>query len=238
MPVLTPSSMLHLWPNQLPELSAHHIQERDLKKRAKYLLRCKEAMWCRWTKEYVQSLRERHSKSGGEQTPHPSVGDVVIIQDESRNRDKVNCRMWRDDTQSQGASWERTDRANRAASLATGVIYLPCTQCKLKPRPRGFTLQAKTCRCCSRQSANLGNCTVRTIQWRLKEQRTFNLAHLIWSAHDLLETSFEREHIFLRKKYMGGGCQRLFVTYYDIKFPLLIMHVKPDNKKKTHILTR
>lgn len=86
MPVLTPSSMLHLRSNQLPELSAHHLQERDLRKRAKYLLRCKEAMWCRWTKEYVRSLRERHSKSGGEQTPHPSVGDVVIIQDESRNR--------------------------------------------------------------------------------------------------------------------------------------------------------
>ena len=85
MPVLTPNSMLHLRPTQLPELSAHHIQEPDLRKRAKYLLRCKEAMWSRWSKKYVRSLRERHSKSGGEQTPHPSVGDVVIIQDESRN---------------------------------------------------------------------------------------------------------------------------------------------------------
>lgn len=28
MPVLTPSSMLHLQSNQLPELSSHHIQER------------------------------------------------------------------------------------------------------------------------------------------------------------------------------------------------------------------
>ena len=82
MPVLTPSSLLHLRLNQLPELSAHHIG----RKGAKYLLRCKEAMWCRWTKEYVRSLIERHSKSGGEQTPHPSVGDVVIIQDESRSR--------------------------------------------------------------------------------------------------------------------------------------------------------
>ena len=86
MLVLTPSFMLHLWSNQLPELRAYHLQERDLRKRAKYLLRCKEAMWCRWTKEYVRSLREGHSKSGGDQTPHPLVGDVVIIQDESRNR--------------------------------------------------------------------------------------------------------------------------------------------------------
>lgn len=38
MPVLTPSSMLHLQPTQLPELSAHHIQEPDLRKRAKHLL--------------------------------------------------------------------------------------------------------------------------------------------------------------------------------------------------------
>ena len=86
MPVLTPNSMLHLRPTQLPELSAHHIQEPDLRKRAKYLLQCKEAMWSRWSKKYVRRLRERQSKSGGEQTPHPSVGDVVIIQDESRNR--------------------------------------------------------------------------------------------------------------------------------------------------------
>ena len=86
MPVLTPSSMLHLQPTQLPGLSPHHLQGTDVRKRAKYLLRCKEAMWSWWSKEYVRSLRERHRISGGEQTPHPSVGDVVIIQDESRNR--------------------------------------------------------------------------------------------------------------------------------------------------------
>ena len=31
-------------------------------------------------------MRERYNKCGGEQTPHPSVGEVVIIQDESRDR--------------------------------------------------------------------------------------------------------------------------------------------------------
>lgn len=86
LPVLTPSSMLHLRPSQLPELNAYHIEEPDLRKRAKYLYRCKEAMWSRWTRENVRSLRERHSRSGGKQTSHPSVGEVVIIQDESRNR--------------------------------------------------------------------------------------------------------------------------------------------------------
>lgn len=88
--VLTPSSMLHLQPSQLPELNAYHIEEPDLRKRAKYLYRCKEAMWSRWTNECVRSLRERHSRSGGKQTSHPSVGEVVIIQDESRN-----CNSWK-----------------------------------------------------------------------------------------------------------------------------------------------
>ena len=37
MPVLTPNSMLHLQPNQLPELSAYCTQEPDVRKRAKYL---------------------------------------------------------------------------------------------------------------------------------------------------------------------------------------------------------
>lgn len=85
MPILTPSSMLHLQPTQLPGLSPHHLQETDLRKRAKYLLWCKKAMWSTWSKEYVWSLRERHRRSGGDQTPHPSVEDVVIIQDKSRN---------------------------------------------------------------------------------------------------------------------------------------------------------
>lgn len=85
MPILTPSSKLHLQPTQLPGLSPHHLQETDLRKRAKYLLWCKKAMWSTWSKEYVWSLRERHRRSGGDETPHPSVEDVVIIQDESRN---------------------------------------------------------------------------------------------------------------------------------------------------------
>ena len=86
LPVLTPSSMLHLRPSQLPELSAYHIEEPDLRERAKCLHWCKEVVWSRWTREYVRSLHERHSRSRGKQTPHPSVGEVVIIQDESRNR--------------------------------------------------------------------------------------------------------------------------------------------------------
>ena len=84
--ILTPSSMLHLIPNHRPELEAHEIQDKDLKKRTRYLSKCKQAVWSRCTKEYVRRLRERHNNCGGEQTPYPSVGEVAIIQDELRDR--------------------------------------------------------------------------------------------------------------------------------------------------------
>ena len=53
MPVLTPSAMLYLRVNQLPELEPHQIQEPDLRSRAKYLRHCKDVLWSRWTKEYL-----------------------------------------------------------------------------------------------------------------------------------------------------------------------------------------
>ena len=147
MPVLTPSSMLHLQPTQLPELSPHHLQETDLRKRAKYLLRCKEAMWSRWSKEYVQSLRERHRRSGGEQTPHPSVGDVVIIQDESRNRHSWKLGI----VDELIVGRDRIIRAAKmrarkgvAAPLPTRVISRPQAHGKLKPKLGSPSFQANT----------------------------------------------------------------------------------------------
>ena len=41
MPILTPSSLLHIQPNVLPELE---------------LSKCKDAVWSRWTKEYLRGL--------------------------------------------------------------------------------------------------------------------------------------------------------------------------------------
>ena len=64
LPVLTPNSLLFGQPNLLPELQPHHLEDRSLRKRARYLKRCKEAVWKRWTGEYVRSLRERHTAFG------------------------------------------------------------------------------------------------------------------------------------------------------------------------------
>jgi hypothetical protein len=86
LPPLTPNSMLNLNLNDLPNPEPHQIPDTDLRKRAKYLARCKEMVWNRWSKEYVRALREQHRRAGGVQTPHPKVGDVVIIRGDSKNR--------------------------------------------------------------------------------------------------------------------------------------------------------
>ena len=57
LPILTPSSLLHTQPNALPVLEPHHIQTYDLRKHAKYLRKCKDAVWSRWTKEYLRGFR-------------------------------------------------------------------------------------------------------------------------------------------------------------------------------------
>ncbi|KAK3727323.1 hypothetical protein QZH41_006278 [Actinostola sp. cb2023] len=86
LPTLTPNSMLFLNSNALPDLQPHHVESGNLRKRAKYLLKCKEAMWNRWTKEYVRHLRERHSAKATGQGTAPVIGDVVIVKSDEKNR--------------------------------------------------------------------------------------------------------------------------------------------------------
>ena len=90
LPTLTPASLLFLRPNQLPELEPFHLKDVELRRRAKYLRKCKQALWKRWTTEYLRGLRERHRlKQKAESQRHQLTrGDVVIIKDEERNRNK------------------------------------------------------------------------------------------------------------------------------------------------------
>ena len=44
-PALTLNSMLFIQPNLLPEEDVSGIESVELRKRAKYLLRCKEVVW-------------------------------------------------------------------------------------------------------------------------------------------------------------------------------------------------
>ena len=86
LPILTPSSLLHMQPNALPVLEPHHIQDYDLRKRAKYLRKCKDAVWSRWTKEYLHGLQERHCLKHKGDSNHPAKGDEVIIESDEKNR--------------------------------------------------------------------------------------------------------------------------------------------------------
>ena len=86
LPLLTPNSLMFAQPNTLPELQPHHSEDHDLRKRARYLKRCKDALWSRWTSEYLRGLRERHKLKHKNGHVHAARGDVVIIKSEEKNR--------------------------------------------------------------------------------------------------------------------------------------------------------
>ena len=49
---------------------------------------CKEAVWRRWSTEYLRGLQERHNQNQGTRTMSLREGDVVIIKSDERNRAK------------------------------------------------------------------------------------------------------------------------------------------------------
>ena len=86
LPTLTPNTFLFLNTNILPELQPHQLDDKDLWRLAKFLLKTKDALWRRWTGEYLRSLRERHRLKHGDKKSTLAVGDVVVIQSPERNR--------------------------------------------------------------------------------------------------------------------------------------------------------
>ena len=88
LPILTPATFLHQRTSQLPEEKPWRIEESDLRKRAKYLIQCKNELWRRWKREYLVALRERHNLAQKKSKFQPKPGDVVIVQTDSKNRGK------------------------------------------------------------------------------------------------------------------------------------------------------
>ena len=88
LPVLTPNSLLFGQPKLLPEMEHHHLETPDLRKRAKYIKRCKDVLWNRWTDECLKSLREQHRLNHPVKSPTIAVGDVMLIKEDERNRGK------------------------------------------------------------------------------------------------------------------------------------------------------
>ena len=112
LPVLTPNSLLYGQPNLLPKLEPHHLEDRSLGKRARYLKRCKEADWKRWTREYVRFLKERHTLKHSGEEHH--VGEVLLINSEDKNRGNLKIGVVTD-------LIKRRDGIVRAAKLRVGA---------------------------------------------------------------------------------------------------------------------
>ncbi len=87
-PILTPNTFMFHQTNAIPELQPHHCEEMDLRKRAKYLRKCKDVMWKRWSQEYLRGLRERHDLTHKDKQSKLSIGDLVIIKSDDKNRGK------------------------------------------------------------------------------------------------------------------------------------------------------
>ena len=60
MPVLTRNTLLYGQPLLVPEEDLDDDVS-EMKRRRRYINKCKDVTWTRWTKEYFKSLRERHN---------------------------------------------------------------------------------------------------------------------------------------------------------------------------------
>ena len=86
-----PNVMMFGKDNLLPTEDQNKIVDRDLRKRAKYLNRCKQALWNRWHAEDIRALRERHNlkqKAHEFTVKAVKTGDVVLIKGDEKNRGK------------------------------------------------------------------------------------------------------------------------------------------------------
>ena len=88
LPTLTPNSMLFIGTTFALELEAYHVEEKDLRKRAKYLMKCKESVWRKWSSEYLRRLRQSHNLKHKKLSYEMKKGDVVIVESEEHNRGK------------------------------------------------------------------------------------------------------------------------------------------------------
>ena len=88
LPALTPATFLFQRTSQLPENQPWRNEDKDLRKRAKYLRSCKESLWKRWRREYLTALRERHNLVHKTSKQQIKIGDAVIVRTDDKNRGK------------------------------------------------------------------------------------------------------------------------------------------------------
>ena len=78
MPVLTPNVMLFGQPDIALEEINEEIDDRDLRRRSRYLNECKKKIWNRWSKEYIRELRKRQNLQHHGKKIVLNIGDVMM----------------------------------------------------------------------------------------------------------------------------------------------------------------
>ena len=84
--------MLFGQPNQIPEEEPTNVEV--LRKRAKYLRKCKDVLWKRWTTEYLKALKERHNLNHQTEEATLKEEDMMLIKGEECNRGKIGRLVW------------------------------------------------------------------------------------------------------------------------------------------------
>ena len=92
MPVLTPNTLLYGQPLLVPEQDLDENVP-EMKRRQRYINKCKDAAWTRWKKEYLKALRERHSMFHQANEMQISLGDIVLIKGYEKHSGKWNIGM-------------------------------------------------------------------------------------------------------------------------------------------------
>ena len=121
LPTLTPSSFLFQRTNQLPEEEPWRIEEENLRKRAKYLITCKDNLWKRWQREYLTALRERHNLIHKPAKYHIKIGEAVIVQTDDKNRGKWPLAIVHRSTTLSRTRWSHTSSAAENQEWNTGA---------------------------------------------------------------------------------------------------------------------
>ena len=91
---LTPNHLVHgrrITPLREEEVYSDEDQM-PARKRLRYLQKCRERHWNRWTKEYLASLREHHKLHQGGSNKI-TEGDIVLVKDENLPRNKWKLGM-------------------------------------------------------------------------------------------------------------------------------------------------
>ena len=88
-PVLTPNILIHGQPIVISE-KQFDDDGKVMKKRQRYIKRCKDAAWNRWNKEYMRSLRERYNMKNNQRHMEIEIRDVALIKGSDKHMGKWN----------------------------------------------------------------------------------------------------------------------------------------------------